>query len=68
MATEPDKVVSEETPPANVLVAVDVEVMVPVVREPVVTLEKMEDAARKMLANNEVEVALVPVALVKVRL
>ena len=48
----------EAMPPAKVEVAVDVEVIEPVVRVPVVMLEKVAEMVRKMLANKLVVVAL----------
>ncbi len=61
---EPANPADEETPPANVVVAVEVEVMTPVVSEPMlaepeVRLEKDDDRERKMLEKSVVEVAFV---------
>ena len=64
---EPVSPAVEARPPANVEVAVEVEVIEPVVRDPVVTLEKILEMERKILAKNEVVVALVPVAFTKVK-
>ena len=55
---EPWSPVAEERPPAKVLVAVEVLVMVPKVPAPEVSEEKMPDGERKILAKREVEVAL----------
>ena len=54
------------TPPAKVEVAVEVEVIEPVVSIPVVSDEKMEETLRKMFAKSEVVVALVAERLTKV--
>ena len=51
-----------EIPPAKVEVAVEVEVTLPVVRDPVVTFEKMPETERSIEAKSEVEVAFVVVA------
>ena len=56
----------EAIPPANVEVADEVDVILPVVSEPVVRLEKIPEMERKMLAKSEVEVAFVVVAFPKV--
>lgn len=58
--------VAEAMPPAKVEVAVEVEVMLPVVREPVVMFEKIPEIERKIEAKRLVEVALVERRLVKV--
>src|SRR3989344_3996592 len=54
-------------PPANVEVAVEVEVIEPVVNAPVVRSEKMPEVDLKIEAKRLVVVAFVPVALVNVR-
>ena len=48
-------------PPANVLVAVEVEVMFPTVSFPILDEEKKESTKRPMFAKKEVEVAAVMV-------
>jgi len=55
-------------PPANVEVAVEVDVIVPNVPDPEVSDEKIPDGERKIEAKSEVVVALVVVELVAVRL
>ena len=60
------RVLFDESPPANVEVAVEVDVSEPVVREPVVTFEKIAETERKILAKREVEVAFVVLELAKV--
>ena len=63
---EPERPAFDAIPPVKVEVAVEVEVMEPVVRRPVVMLEKVAAMVRNMEAKNEVEVALVVTVLVKV--
>ena len=56
----------EAIPPATVEVADEVDVILPVVSEPGVRVEKIPEMERKMLAKSEVEVAFVVVELAKV--